>query len=234
MAIFLVLVLGVAWAWHSLIAMPSAALREGAGLLREAGTQAATVARAFRQRTIHQEFMSSAVTLSGTTRLQVAALQEHETFRRKETDSLAWGLIELPSVVVQADMPVEYTYYLDFNAPWEFVQQNDTVIAYPPTLQPNSPAADVSKLTFYTLEGHLWQDDKGVKRRLQDSLTTALHYRSVGHIPVVKETARRQVETFVEQWLAQSFSDGHDFHVQVLFPDERHPIADRHIEKYEK
>jgi len=106
--------------------------------------------------------------------LQVATLQEHETFRRKESDSLVWGIISLPGIVVQADVPVEYGYYLDFNGPWQFAQTDGVVSAYPPPIQPNTPAPDISKLTFYTLEGHVWQDDKAVRERLQGSLSAAL------------------------------------------------------------
>ena len=140
---------------------------------------------------------------------------------------MAWGVISLPSIVVQADVPVEYGYYLDFNGSWEFAQKDNVVTAYAPLIQPNTPAADVSKLTFYTLEGHIWQDDKAVRDRLQGSLTTALHQRAVEHIPMVREMARRQVQAFVEKWLVDSFSDGRDFQVKVAFPDERlSPLAE--------
>jgi hypothetical protein len=215
------------WALQSVINAPAAALDKGVTLARELGQQAATVARAFHEQTVRQEFLSSAATLSGTSRLQVATLQEHETFRRKESDSIAWGIISLPGIVVQADVPVEYGYYLDFNDPWEFAQDDKVVMAFVPLIQPNMPAADVSKLTFYTLEGHIWQDDRAVRDRLQGSLSAALHSRAVEHIPLVREMARRQVQTFVEKWLAASFSDGRDFQVHVIFPDERPgPVAE--------
>lgn len=209
------------WAWHGIASLPGKALDQGPAIVRELGQQAASVAHAFREQNIRQEFLSSAITLTGTNRLEVATLQEHETFRRKESDSLAWGLISLPNIVVQADVPVEYGYYLDFNSPWEFQQQDNVVTAYAPVISPNTPAADISKLSFYTLEGHKWQDDKSVRDRLQGTLTPALHERSVEHIPMVKEIARRQVQTFVQKWLADSFSDGHEFQVKVVFPDER-------------
>lgn len=184
-------------------------------------TTAKTLAETFHRGTVKEEFLSSAMKLEGTSRLQVATLQENETFRRKESDSIAWGLIALPSIVVQADVPVEYGYYLDFNAPWEFAQKDAVVTAYPPPIQPNTPAADISKLTFYTLEGHIWQDDKAVRDRLQGSFSAALRARAAEHIPLVREIARRQLQTFVQKWLADSFADGQAFQVKVIFPDER-------------
>ncbi|EDY20930.1 hypothetical protein CfE428DRAFT_1223 [Chthoniobacter flavus Ellin428] len=209
------------WAWQSIATLPLAALDKGTAMVKEIGHQAATVAHAFRERNVREEFLSSAATLTGTRRLQVATLQEHETFRRKESNSLAWGLIPLPSIVVQADVPVEYGYYLDFDGPWEFQQQDGAVTVYPPVLVPSTPASDISKLTFYTIEGHVWQDDKAVRNRLLATLTPALHRRAVEHIPMVKEIARQQVQIFVGKWLTASFSDGHEFHVKVVFPDER-------------
>ncbi len=215
------------WVFHKVASAPAATLDRGVALVKELGQQAATVAQGFQQQTVREEFLSSSVKLTGLTRLQVATLEEHETFRRKESDSLAWGLIPLPAIVVQADVPVEYSYYLDFNGSWEFSQADGVVTAYPPPIQPNTPAADISKLTFYTLSGHVWQDDKAVRERLQGTLTPILRTRAAEHVPLVREIARRQVQTFVEKWLADSFSDGREFHVKVLFPEERpHQVSE--------
>ncbi len=200
---------------------PAAALEQGTGLIKEAGKQAATVAGAFRQRNVREEFLSSSTSLSGTKRLQVATLQEHETFRRREQDSAVWGLISLPAIVVQADVPVEYTYYLDFDGTWDFVRKDDEVTVHAPPILANAPAPDISKFTLYTVEGHVWQDDKGVRGRLQGSLSAALRNRAAEHVPLIREMARRQLATFVEKWMATSFSDGKEFHVKVLFADEK-------------
>jgi hypothetical protein len=35
------------------------------------------------------------------------------------------------------------------------------------------------------------------------------------------QIARRQLQTFVEKWLASSFADGREFRVKVVFPEER-------------
>ena len=215
------LLLAGGWAWQRTTRLPAAMLDKGVGLMKEAGRQAISVARAFREHNVRKEFLSSSVTLTGTSRLQVATLDEHETFRRKESDSLMWGLIALPGTVVQADVPVQYTYYLDFHGSWEFQQENESVAVFPPPITPNRPAPDVSKLVFYTLEGHVWQDDKAVRDRLQSSLSASLRERALEHVALVREIARRQIEEFVGKWMADSFSDGKSFHVKVVFPDER-------------
>ncbi|HEY3900504.1 MAG TPA: hypothetical protein VGM54_17985 [Chthoniobacter sp.] len=217
------------WSVEKATSLAGAGVTKGLAVVKELGHEAATVVSAFRQQNIRQQFLSSAVTLEGTSRLQVATLKEDEIFRRKEQDSIAWGWISLPQVVVQADVPVEYSYYLDFNGSWEFTRENDLVTVHAPPLRPNAPAPDISKLTFYTLEGHVWQDDKAVRERLQGSMSSALRDRALEHVTLIREIARRQTERFVEKWLTDSFSDGHAFKVKVVFPDEA-PAAPAGVE----
>ena len=157
---------------------------------------------------------------SGSLRLQVATLKQQETFRREEAGSTAWGLIQVPKVVVQAQAPVEYSYYLDLRGTWEFQQQDKKVTVYAPPLQANTPAMDVSALTFYTLAGSIWRDEGAVRERLQNSLMQSLWKRSQENVPLVREAARRQIAEFVETWLAEKFGDGRDYQVKVIFPEE--------------
>jgi hypothetical protein len=213
-------VLAGLWVVQKVASIPGAALDKTTTLIKELGHQAATVAEGFRHQTIRQEFLSSSMTLAGTTRLQVATLQEDELFRRSERDSMVWGLVSLPAIVVEATLPVEYTYYLDFNGSWEFDRENNVVTVHAPPLQANSPAPDVSRLQFYTVERHIWQDDKAVRDRLQSTLSPALRERAQKRVPQVREIARLQLAAFVEKWLADSFRDGHAFHVNVVFPGE--------------
>ncbi len=208
------------WTFHRVTSLPGGAVDKGLAVLHEVSRDAATVASAFQRRNIHQEFLSSAVKLEGTNRLQVATLQENETFRRQEQDTIAWGWIALPPVVVQADVPVEYTYYLDFQAPWDFSRENTVITVRPPAIRANTPAADISKLAFYTLGGHVWQDDKSVRDRLQGSLSLSLRERATEHVPLVREMARRQTENFVRKWLGETYRDGRNYEVKISFPDE--------------
>ena len=208
------------WFFNRLTGAPAAVLEKGRAMVKEIGGQAATVAQAFREGTIRQAFFSHAAEISGTTRLQVATLKQNETFQREEAGSAAWGLVPVPKVVVQAQAPVEYSYYLDFAAPWEFRQQDKTITVLAPPLQPNTPALDVSALTFYTLEGSIWRDEGAVRDRLRESLTGSLQKRARNSTTLVREVARRQVAEFVERWLTEKFGDARDYQVQVLFPEE--------------
>ncbi len=222
-AVLAILVGAGLWLTRMLIDAPGAAIGQGAKLVEAFGGKAVDVARAFREGQVKQEFFSHAATLSGTGRLQVATLKQRETFLREESGSTAWGLIPVPKIVVQAQAPVEYTYFVDLKGAWEFRQQDKTITVIPPPLEPNTPALDVSALAFYTLEGSIWRDDEPVRERLRETFTTSLRKRARNNEALVREVSRREIAGFVEKWLAEKFGDGRDYFVKVVFPDELPP-----------
>ncbi len=197
------------------------ALRELRGVPGRTLDKMAEVARAFNQGTVREEFMSHATTVEGTGRFQFATLKQGEIFSREEAGSTAWGLIPLPKVVVEARAPVEYTYYLDFNAPWDFVREGSVLTVYPPAIAANTPSVDVSALQFYTMEGSVWRNEGEVRERLKESLTGALAGRARKNTALVRELGRQRLTEFVEKWLTEKFSDGGELRVKVVFPDER-------------
>jgi hypothetical protein len=56
----------------------------------------------------------------------------------------------------------------------------------------------------------------------------------VKNTALVREIGRQRLADFVEKWLAEKFSDGGEFHVKVIFPEERPavPVTEPHA-KYE-
>ena len=201
--------------------MPAAAIARSTELVGAIGGEAAKVARAFNEKTIREEFVSRATEMAGTSRFQFASLRQEETFQRSEAGSTAWGLVPLPTVVVGARGPVEYTYYLDFAGPWEFATTDSELTVFPPAIAANPPALDVSALQFYTLEGSVWRKDGAVRERLRESLSAALIERAAKNTGLVREVGRQRLAEFVEKWLAEKFSDGARLRVKVVFPDER-------------
>lgn len=222
-AVLLILVGAGVWLAGKLVEAPGATLGGATKLAGTVGSKAVEVARAFREGTIKQEFLSHATELSGSGRLQVATLKQRETFLREEAGSTAWGLIPVPKVVVQAQAPVEYTYFVDLNGVWEFRQQDKVITVIPPTLEANTPALDVSALTFYTLEGSIWRDDQPVRDRLRQTFTASLRKRARNNESLVREIGRREIGSFVEKWLAEKFGDAQNLLVKVVFPDELPP-----------
>ena len=221
LGIVAILVGGAGFIAREVVHAPAGLVEKARDLIDKGGAQMRSVAEAFKQGTVRTEFLSRATEITGTSRFQFATLKQAESFKREETGSTAWGWIPLPTIVVQAVAPVEYGYYLDFAEPWEFQREGDTLIVFPPAIVPNTPAIDVSALTFYTLEGSLWRDEQRAKDKLKQSLTGALQERAAQNTRLVREVGRQRLADFVEKWLAEKFSDGGQFHVKVVFPDER-------------
>lgn len=218
--IILLLVGAGTWlAWQTLSA-PARTLEKAGGVVKAVGEQAVEVASAFRTGRLRQEFYSQAVEMTGTTKLQVATLKQFEVFQNEEGGTVAWDLVELPKVVVQAQAPVEYSYLVDLSGPWEFRHDEKTLTVVPPPIEAGTPALDVSALKFFTIEGRLWPHETRVRERLRESVTGRLARRAQNNTDLVRELARRQIGSFVEKWVAERFSDGKAYQIKVVFPDE--------------
>jgi hypothetical protein len=55
---------------------------------------------------------------------------------------------------------------------------------------------------------------------LRKSITWLSYKKAETNIGLVRETGRKQTETFVHNWLAKSFADGKNYPVKVIFRDE--------------
>jgi hypothetical protein len=234
MFIFALIVGGAVWVTREVMRAPANVIDSTGALMKEGGRQLRSLAASFNQGTLRTEFLSQATELSGTSRFQFATLKQSEMFKREETGTTAWGHIPLPKVVVQAIAPVEYSYHLDLEGSWQFERDGSVLRVYPPPIVPNTPAMDVSALSFYTLEGSVWRDEQLVKDKLRASLTGVLRERAVKNTALVREIGRQRLADFVQKWLAEKFSDGGEFHVKVIFPEERPavPVTEPHA-KYE-
>jgi hypothetical protein len=191
-------------------------------IIRQAGSTLATVAAAFNRGAVSNAFFSYATTLTNNLNLQVATLNEMEVFTRQEVPLTAFGYIPLPDVVVEARAPVQYTYFLDLNAQWRFVLENNLVHVYAPPLRFNTPAVDASTISYEVKKGVLRTDD--VLENLKRSISSLVVLRAQDNLPLVRETGRKQVAEFVQTWLMRSFADGKEFGVKAHF--EGDPPAD--------
>ncbi len=219
MLVLFVIALNAALVARSCRSLPG----EASKLIEKTGKALADVASAFRTGTIRTEFTSYATTITNQQLLQFATLRQRETFTRSEETTTAFGYIPLPEVVVEARAPVEYTYHLDFNAPWNFVLKENIIHVFPPPIRFNKPAIDASEIAYEVKKGYLKTDE--ALENLKKSLTSLAVLKAKDNIPLVRETCRRQTTLFVENWLAKSFTDGGRFAVKVHFPGEPFPIG---------
>lgn len=178
------------------------------------------VAAAFRTGTVHTSFAQYASELRGGLRLQVATLRQVEVFERTDSQAILWGRFALPDVVVEARAPTEYVYSLDLATPWTFERDGAVVRVTAPALEPGTPALDVSGLRFEIKQGSVLRDEAAVVESLRLALTELARIRARQSLSLVRETARRQAEVFVESWLRERFSDGGAYAARVSFADE--------------
>jgi hypothetical protein len=220
MVIVLILVSGAVYAFKSCSQVPEATLEKAAKVVETVGQQVRSVAAGFRQGNITTTFTSYATTISGSQYLQFATLSQHETFTRKDESSVAFGYIPLPDVIVEASAPVSYTYYLDLNARWDFVLQDGVILVTAPDIKYNRPSVDVSSITYEVKKNSFLRNTSEAMENLRNSITWLSYKKAEANIELVRETGRKQTETFVENWLAKSFTDGKKYPVKVRFRHE--------------
>ncbi len=207
---------GVAFVARRAISLPADVAREG----RQALSDLRSLAAAFRTGTITTTFARESTSLAGTSRLQFATLRQVEVFSRRDRQSLFWGRIALPDVVVEARAPVEYTYYLDLEKPWTFRLEGETLRVLAPAIEWNAPALDASALRYEVREGSAFRDEAAVLAALRASLTEASLLRARENAALVRETGRTKATEFVATWLAARFDDAKNLRVEVAFADE--------------
>ena len=199
--------------------LPIETLEKTAKVIDHAGKAWSDIAAAFKQGTITTSFISYATTIGSHQRLQFATLKQNEIFTRSEQSTTGFGYIPLPEVVVEARAPVEYTYYLDLNAEWRFVLEDNVVHVFAPPIRFNTPSVDVSAITHEVKKGYVKTTE--AQENLRKSIQSLAILRAKENISLVRETGRRQVTEFVENWLMKSFPDGKQYPVKVFFPGEK-------------
>ncbi|MDX1644347.1 MAG: hypothetical protein R3244_08330 [Thermoanaerobaculia bacterium] len=209
------------YVFQSVRALPGEAARGTRAVVEEL----LQVAAAFRQGTVETRFVSWATRMEGTTYLQFATLEQTEVFHRRDTSSLLWGQLALPDVVVEATVPVTYTYYVDLDGPWEFTHADRRLRVTAPPIGFNRPAVDASEIRLEPRTTSILRDEESALEALRRSLTTLVERRAREHVPLVRELGRRRIAEFVDRWLAGTFTDGAQYTVEVVFADELPPSS---------
>jgi hypothetical protein len=190
---------------------------------RSIATELRSVAAAFKTGTITTTFVSYSTEVSGGQKLQFATLEEIEVFERTDRAQILWGQLELPEVVVRAEAPVTYTYYLDLKERWDFLLEGQTVRVQAPPIRFNTPAIDVSRLRYQVESGSVFRDEQLALQNLQRGLGELARSRAASNVPLVRELGRKNTAEFVRTWLLSRYDDAASYRIEVLFADEVSP-----------
>jgi hypothetical protein len=207
-----------AYVFHRTRSLPGELIESG----RSLAADLRSVAAAFRSGTITTSFTSHAVEMSGSHYLQFATLKEIEVFERTDSVALLWGQLALPDVVVRAEAPVEYTYYLDLDERWEFVlsDRDRAILVHAPEIRFNTPAVDASRIRYEVKEGSILRDEAAAIDNLKRGITDLARQRARENAALVRELGRKKTEEFIRSWLLSSYDDATDYRVEVRFADE--------------
>lgn len=221
-------ILAAVWIFQSLRAIPGDVVDKG----RELAADLRDLAESFHEGGARTEFVTYATRLSGGNRLQFGELDRLEVFRRTDYATTFWGNLALPDVVVEAQVPVRYTYYLDLEGEWEMTVEGDMVRVLAPPIEFNPPAANVSAIEFRVREDSLLRDEAAAVEKLRAGLTSMTRHRARELLESVRELGRRQTEAFVRTWLASRFDEPPSrYRIEVRFADEPGLTPDTKLER---
>ncbi len=217
----LVLAIVIGFVVIRLTMLPGEVASEGRALARDAVEGVGRIARAFRTGAVRTSFLSYATEVSGNAFLQFATLDQTELLQRTDSASLLWGRLRLPDVMVEARVPVRYTYYLDLEDEWSLTLEGTTVHVLAPGVRANRPAVDASAIEYRVQADSVLRDEDAVMERLRLQLMDRLASRAGENISLVRELGRRRTADFVRTFLLSRFGEGAgDYRIEVRFRDE--------------
>ena len=202
--------------FHTARSLPGDLIEQGRSLLGDARS----VAEGFRKGTVTTRFISYAAEMSGSKYLQFTTLKEIEVFERKDSATVLWGQFALPDVVVRAEAPVEYTYYLDLDEPWDLLLEEHAVVVHAPAIRYNTPAIDVSNIRYEVADRSILRDEEEALENLRKGLSQLSKQRAQENVSLVRELGRKQTAEFIRTWLMASYDDADAYRIDVVFADE--------------
>ncbi|MCG8459838.1 MAG: hypothetical protein MI919_26460 [Holophagales bacterium] len=162
---------------------------------------------------------------SGQGRLEVARLEIVETLSRSDERRMFWDTLPLGTTTVEVQVPVTYRYHVRLDDPWRIEVRGPVCLVEAPELRPSlPPAIHTARMRTRAEEGWLRFDASERMEELRRSLTPRLEQRAKSHHheSLVRDEARRAVESFVRQWLLRQefWAEDRFATVRARFADE--------------
>lgn len=168
---------------------------------------------------IEDRFQSYAIKLTGRQSLYVAKLQETESIERTSNATALW--FDLPTMILKAEAPVEYNYFISLSAPWKFHIVGDTLVVRVPELGSSTPAVDIAKLKFTVEQGSILRNEERALEKMAEDLPGLLIEKAIANREVVREEARTSAEKFIRTWFEMVTHQEYTKPIKIKFPHDR-------------
>lgn len=169
---------------------------------------------------ISDQFRSYVSAARSTQKIVLYELQVVEQIDRTEKHTLLWNLISLPDLVIRMQVPVQYGFYVDVSEGFEFQKDNGNWIVIAPPLRSQTPAVDISGLSFHVRKGAFFHDTQNAKEAIQRDLTEYLFKQSEKAKSSYETQAAESLKGLVGAWLRQSNPTLPNEQIQVRFRNQ--------------
>jgi hypothetical protein len=159
--------------------------------------------------------------------LEVASpMKTTEIFRKSDSRYAAWGWVYLGTATSEIKVPAVYRFHIKLSELKNARLEDGVLTVQSPPAQPSLPVAiDTSGMEKKSDGTWLRFDAAQQLEELEKSITPELNARAARHLTTIRETARSDIQKFVQKWIV----DAHPGYqsevraVRIVFPDEAVP-----------
>lgn len=156
--------------------------------------------------------------------LEVASpLKTMELFSKSDARFAAWGKVYLGTSTSEIKVPASYRFHVKLSELKGAQIKDKVLVVKVPAIYPSLPVAfDTAGVEKRSEDGWFRFDGAQLLAELEKNLTPELERRAKQHVPVIKETARKDIEQFVQKWIVESHPEHREkiSSVRVVFEGE--------------
>lgn len=128
-----------------------------------------------------------------------------ETFSQKDSKFAAWGWMYMGTTTTEIKVPATYRFHIKLSEIKEAKIDQGVLSVVIPEIHPSLPVAfDSAGIEKKAENTWLRFDAQEQLAALEKNITPALNARATGKVTVVRETARKDVEEFVQNWIVKA------------------------------
>lgn len=174
------------------------------GAVRAATAGVAAIRQSFTAEQLTSRFISAIPEITRELNLEVATIEQTETFERSEGKTALWGLLDLGTNQAGIRVPVTYRYHIQLADRWFLEAQGEVLRVQAPGIRASlPPAPHTDGLVASTARGWGRFPPDALLAQLHKEITPtlSLHAQDPRRIALVRESCRASVEAFVRTWV---------------------------------